>query len=258
MTIICSCAIDDYLKNNAVADFNRGDKKEDGFHYEPKASYKADAIKSEILASMINSSRVFAIEGKDNEDILHNLELHVNSRLAIIAFAKAKKYDFALNDIAPQEQWKADQTVVTDAFTALNDVNSNSSAYTLGCLTATRLTMLGGIVNALGKEKSNKVLGSNPMGNRRLVIRRSKQVANEDWIPGDWGYIENTAPQSEVKRGRAGENIVYLGGNKFWGHVSKDLTIRSLAEWVAEVREWNKKDPKVENVRDEPSVGLKP
>ena len=65
-----------------------------------------------------------------------------------------------------------------------------------------------------------------------------------EWITGDWGYVGNE------KRGRgfesdvyAGENLIYLGGGKFWGHFTNDPNEKNtltLTEWEARVNGWGK------------------
>ena len=47
--------------------------------------------------------------------------------------------------------------------------------------------------------------------------KESDGLLNDDWVPADWGYISNTGAQNK-NGGTTGENIIYMGGGKWWGH----------------------------------------
>lgn len=71
------------------------------------------------------------------------------------------------------------------------------------------------------------------------------------WIPGDWGYIKNmdefvaySLLGNEVfldiyDPGQSGENIIYLGGDEYWGHPGG---IKTLKEWEDAVSLWDPYD----------------
>ena len=76
--------------------------------------------------------------------------------------------------------------------------------------------------------------------NNRLFLRKYYVTDQTLWIPGDWGYIHNKANTTmrAVNLGFEGENIIYLGNNEFWGHLSPKVTILPLNIWLEEVSKW--------------------
>jgi hypothetical protein len=68
------------------------------------------------------------------------------------------------------------------------------------------------------------------------------------WIPGDWGYIENidaTSNPDNWKDGFEGENIIYMGNTKFWGHILDKKTTTTIDKWQSYIKTWpNKKGGK--------------
>jgi hypothetical protein len=75
-------------------------------------------------------------------------------------------------------------------------------------------------------------------------LKNQPSADENDWVPGDGGYVDNRAfPEDagtlpEDYMGLLGENIIYVGSQRFWGHFSGVLTYRTLAEWKAEVAKW--------------------
>ncbi len=65
----------------------------------------------------------------------------------------------------------------------------------------------------------------------------SKKDNEADWVPGDYGYVINTKwdGTNELRRG---ENLIYLGGEQFWGH-NDGNRVRSLPRWKEAVARWN-------------------
>jgi len=91
----------------------------------------------------------------------------------------------------------------------------------------------------------------------------NNEANNAKWIPGDWGYIDNTDPNAAS--GQEGENVIYLGKDpglneglftldnlefrqnaRFWGHViAVGDRIRTLEQWFAFVESWSADYPAV-------------
>ncbi len=42
------------------------------------------------------------------------------------------------------------------------------------------------------------------------------------FIPGDWAYIKNAAFRPGQDQGYEGENLIAVGEDRFWGHLSTD------------------------------------
>jgi hypothetical protein len=77
---------------------------------------------------------------------------------------------------------------------------------------------------------------------------------SEDWVPGDAGTIANAKNQGGAAT--AGENIIYLGREKYWGFGGwpKARMVRSRGEWMAQVNEWG--EGHLNDNRKSTNVGL--
>jgi hypothetical protein len=60
---------------------------------------------------------------------------------------------------------------------------------------------------------------------------------NDDWIPGDWGYIWTPDHKTgkPVPVGQEGINFIYLGKGKYWSHGLKGT---SIAEFMDVIKGW--------------------
>lgn len=202
-------------------------------------------FEQEILIDMLASPRIFNVDGDSDLTASANLGAHVKARTGIVSFAAQKQYGFAAQtgwSMNPQyydwdvnkASWKMKPGV--DRQTAWDDLNANPQLYAIGCQAATDLTMKGGSKGA------------------NIIDIPSSDT--DDWVPGDAGYVENTK-YSGKGIGLLGENIIYTGDGKFWGHFSGNLTYRTLAEWIKEVISWESNGgAKVDNKRDLPDTGL--
>jgi hypothetical protein len=201
-----------------------------------------NSIWNEIFTSLLFSPRVFKIAGTSNAEINANLNKHMASRLGIVDFASKKLYTFAAGSafkmnptywIVDATGWRLKPGVDRDK--AIQDLNVHPKEYAIACLAATQLTMVGG-----GKSPITEDTGS----------------AVDDWIPGDWGYITNTKfPSSGGIVGLEGENIIYTGKDKFWGHFGPGLEYKTLKEWFDQVKGWNG-GAQIEDSRKRPTIGL--
>ena len=105
----------------------------------------------------------------------------------------------------PKDQPGQDATTIS--LNAYRDLNVNPDKYAIACSAATKITMLAGSGNT--------------------DLKKDKNVDEKDWIPGDWGYLENrlhkehspswmTAINNTI--GEEGENIICTGKDVYWGH----------------------------------------
>src|SRR5579871_1738172 len=76
-----------------------------------------------------------------------------------------------------------------------------------------------------------------------------------DWIPGDAGFIKNTGVPSDDAH--IGENIIYLGNNKWWGHFGPGGDQKTKGDWMNVVAGWGQPGGAEESdQKSRPSVGI--
>ncbi len=197
--------------------------------------------KSQIISDMLQSPRVFKIKGYSSNSTVNNFFKHINARKGIIDFAAKKKYTFGAGAAFKMNPryWKPVGNKYrlkrgVNRREAFEDVNKNPQKYSLACSAATNITMMA------GSGFSNIVKDNN--------------VNDQDWVPGDWGYIKNTNfPGFPI--GREGENIINVSTGLFWGHLSKTNTYRSINAWHKIVKAWHGA-AKLLKWRKRPKVGL--
>ncbi|TAH38429.1 MAG: DUF4157 domain-containing protein [Planctomycetota bacterium] len=218
-------------------------KSGDIYSYDRPIRTKGELL-LEVFTSLFHSPRVFRLKGKDGESAEVNLMRHIDARQGVVAFAADKEYKFTGGRAAwhmNPEYWEWDASKGTywakDAekqVEASKDLKKNPKEYTIGCSAATRLTVEGG-------GDSRRVQGS---------------TADErDWVPGESGYIKNEG--WDGRPGLEGENIIYMGGKRFWGHFEDAVDVQPYRHWFEMVDSWNDHTAKLESDRSWPSKGLK-
>ncbi len=236
-----------------------------------QAHFANDGGVSEIVGSMIKSKRVFRVQGERKEEAIQNWQLHVTARLRTIQAARSKTFHFAVGEAKYNPAvWREEENVYgkrlrpigNNKYSALADLWDvrNGDDYALGCTAGTGAVLLRGISRAIGQDAYNKNAKAplNPfsLGSVMPWLNQDDPVGWDDWVPGDWGYIINTKwdPKDPHQAGQEGENIVYLGQGKFWGHINASVMIRTKEEWMDIVRVWGEAEPA--SWRRYPRVGL--
>ena len=202
---------------------------------------KGGSLTTEIKTAMMASSRIFKLRGTSDATVTANLIRHIRARKNIIAFANAKKYGFAAGKNVKMNKafWiqQADgRWVVRDDVSrqdAIQDLNIHPEEYEIACQSATELTIEGaGVTLSINIPSSDE----------------------NDWVPGDSGYIKNNDFDGVVI-GNEGENIIYMGNDLFWGHYN-GTPLHPLHVWKANVASWNKGTSTLETTRNLPVDGL--
>lgn len=185
------------------------------------------SIGNEVFSALLASPREFVVAGTTSAEADTNLGRHVTARLGIVDFASKKRYSFgagpgsfrmnpAFWDVGPTS-YRTKPGVERQK--AIEDLNVHPELYAIACQAATVLTMEGG--------------GKSP-------LTEDTGVAVDDWVPGDWGYVENTGFRSGVDQaGLEGENIIYTGKNKYWGHFGPGIEYKTLDAWFDQVKGWD-------------------
>ncbi|MDH3523542.1 MAG: hypothetical protein OES32_08135 [Acidobacteriota bacterium] len=190
------------------------------------------SIWNEIFTALLNSPRVFKLKGSTAKTANESFRAHMAARRGIVSFASKKKYAFNVTEKRNATYWQRGgptgwELKPAPSGTSLEewrkkahaDINVNPDDYEMACNQATRVTMEGGA---------------------GAPFKTNTASSDSDWIPGDAGYITNTAFVSGVSPpGTEGENIIYTGKDKFWGHLEKANTYRTLQEWFDVVEAWD-------------------
>jgi len=210
----------------------------------PRPIRRKGDLSLEIITSLFNSARTFKLKGSTSKKVESNLFAHLRARKGVIEFAKLKKYAFTggrANFKMNSKYWWVDKSTGkygykkgVDRQKAREDLNISPTEYTIGCAAATKLTVKGG-ANASRFER--------------------KTTDDHDWVPGEDGYIENTG-WNGTDEGIEGENIIYMGAKKFWGHFPNEAAIKTYKEWFNIVKGWNG-SAKLTKDRNYPSTGMK-
>jgi hypothetical protein len=203
-----------------------------------------NSVWNEIFTSLLFSPREFEVAGSTNAELNSNFQKHMAARYNIVEFASKKKYGFAAGAgfTMNPDFWIVDHAAGTfypkpgvERQKAVQDLNVHPEKYAIACEAATALTMEGG--------------GRSP-------VTADNGVGVDDWIPGDWGYIRNTKfPPVGGQAGLEGENLIYTGKDKFWGHFGPGIEYKTLQEWFNQVKGWHG-GARAETWRKRPTVGL--
>jgi hypothetical protein len=196
----------------------------------------------DILASMLVSKRSFKVKGSTKAEAEKNLDAHVKARKGILDFAAKRLYKFGVgskfymntNYWEPVGKKRMKVKSGVNPMDAYNDLNKQPKQYVIACGTATKITMRAGTGD--------------------IPLDTNVGVSDDDWIQGDWGYIRNTKfPGYPV--GRSGQNIIFIGGNLYWGHTSDPNSYKTKSGWTKLVKGWNG-GAKLEGWRKVPKNGL--
>jgi hypothetical protein len=198
----------------------------------------------DVLIPMLSSPRVFNIDGQDSDNAAASLTDHAQARMGIVAFAARKQYSFAsVTGFTMNPQYYTwDTSKMTwavkpgvDRQKAWDDLNLHPELYAIGCKAARDITQAG--------------------GSRGSKFVDMPSTDESDWVPGDAGYVENTKFPPGTDIAYLGENIIYMGGGLFWGHLNDVVATRTLDAWKKKVKSWNG-GSKVDTERELPSRGL--
>ena len=220
--IVAKCEVAEWLiESKRVDAFDMqqiGDK--DLYVYSGNATYSQGWVESEILGKMIRSDHEFRVL----EGTIENLQEHVDVRLKIIENASNKQILFGAG-----QDWTVHHTTnpppvwLDDPQAFYESVNNPLTC--LACNDVTTMVLQGAT------------------GGKKLEVR-SRSI----WIPGDAGYIENTNFNPNTwDAGYEGENIIYVGDDMFWGHISNNNDYKRLDGptndfWTGLISNWTSSD----------------
>ena len=230
-----------------------------------KTQFNMGVYGSEIVGEMIRSKREFNIKGDTAWEALSNLKKHIRARQNIVNAAKTRGFAFEVPPIKVNDIFWGTEAVKSsdgeflyhqhlphnssDVFSAIENIWIQPDEYAMPCLAAVGMVQLRGISLAMLQPnfnaKFNALSRQDPLHVVSWLdafIQTSENVTNDaDWVPGDWGYVQHDT-WDEKTVGLQGENVIYLGNQLWWGHISprEKPTMISLEKWIEKVKSWTK------------------
>lgn len=151
---------------------------------------------------------------------------------------------------------------------ALNDIFFHPKKYSIGCYTATKVVVMQGVLDYFRRIKKDRARLK--LLKERLYLDQDPLVAIEpgrmwefekdfdpqqrdrpgklvsivdgvgplNFVPGDWVYLLNTDPVTQVKTGYEGSNAIYLGRNRFDDFYNDNRHAYSYHQKLDEVFQW--------------------
>ncbi|WP_238366297.1 eCIS core domain-containing protein [Mesobacterium pallidum] len=166
-------------------------------------------------------------------------------RVAIIKSGRLHFIKQVMQEEAGKPKFDAAMKEIINKSKAWEKTKTGLRPYTAACFITTATVMYG----AGGKLQEKHV-------DPGIFTDVRKNPAWHEWVPGDWGYVKNTDPKPAL--GLEGENIIYMGKDKFWAHFDPGKRFHSLNDLASMVAGWNADDTFIlETRRRYPLAGLK-
>ena len=220
MEIVSHCNLDKYLKDyisirNGLAD----QKGQDGNYWysnlDGSVSRVGDSLESDILYRMISSSYEYWVAGSNEDTCVAHITNQVDTRIRIVELTEVtKKYRFNTQQVIPKVSVSPEKHP-REYFDAINNERTQ-----IACGTA-RAFVVSAAIGPNGK-----------LSSRKLSIN--------DWVPGDGGYITNTAETADPRWPEMykGEHIICVGNDQFWGHINSNNTVFTMERWFNIIKSW--------------------
>ncbi len=283
LDVIGDCACEDYIKSAGIEGFKK--TRLSPFRYRFQGGQlRSPLLEHEIVFRMLQSKSTFTpmnlsipagrpIRDSDYKTkVVANWVLHIVARMQVVTAAETAVFGFTSERYTMKDfnasLWKhmpeQIQGWVTkgSSYAAVMDMwNPNSGyRYEIGCMNGARTVFAKAWASVVGQTEFDRI---NPKESTifgsamNWISRRHAPRENDwqDWIPGDWGYLEAFGTGGRL--GMEGENLIYLGKGRYWGHFGDD-PIRTAEEWL---RWWtdnssSTQPPRLWTKRDYPREGL--
>lgn len=225
--------------------------------------------KKEILLTLLQHGRLTSLNG--DACTINALRDHVAIRQNIVAWTANLAWGWPDGERAfwNTQFWDAGTPLTTVSVDkALLDTFLNQEKYSIGCYTATKIGYSHAVLDFYVRVQKNQLkarlvrqrllhdddplVGIEPASmwdferdfdastrdipGKILSIKRN--VAKNNFVPGDWIYLLNNNRSSHKKTGYEGSNAVYLGGGKFDDYYNDNHHSYTYSEKVNEVYQW--------------------
>ena len=225
--------------------------------------------KKEILLTLLQHGRLTSLNGA--ACTIDALRDHVAIRQNIVAWTANLAWGW------PDGERAFWNTTYWDSGTPLNKVSLDKALldtflqqekYSIGCYTATKISYSHAVLDYYARVQKNPrkaalvrqrllhdddpLVGVEPAGmwdferdfdasTRDIpgkILNIKRDVAKNNFVPGDWIYLLNNNRASHKKTGYEGSNAVYLGGGKFDDYYNDNHHSYTYSEKVNEVYQW--------------------
>ena len=190
---------------------------------------------------MLRGGREFEVRGRTGEKVKDALSTNVQERLSIVETVThaSAHISYGSPSVYNSAYWNSDLTTKGSSAAAVLDTVVGTFRYVAGCHDAVYLDMLGGILSAHVNDAQflseyDQTAKNGPLTHFGSLLDRDDNVAWNNWIPGDRGYITNPDPKTHDQGGFQGHNMVYVGGGKFsdaFGGTPESLDAAMLTVW---------------------------
>ena len=225
--------------------------------------------KKEILLTLLQHGRLTTMSGA--ACTIDALRDHVAVRQNIVAWTDNLSWGWPDGERAfwNTQYWDTGTPLTSVSVDkALLDTFLNQDKYSIGCYTATKISYSHAVLDYYARVKKNPakaalvrrrlmhdedpLVGVEPAGmwdferdfdetTRNIpgkILDIKRDVAKDNFVPGDWIYLLNNNRASHKKTGYEGSNAVYLGGGKFDDYYNDHHHSYTYSEKVNEVYQW--------------------
>ena len=229
----------------------------------------ATVSRKEILLTLLQHGRV--TEFKDDACSLEALADHVGVRQNIVAWSENLNLVWPNGGTAKwnSKYWtRGTPNPGVSLHAAVMDVFLHQDKYVIGCYTATKLVIVQGTLDYYHRVKQDPVrtrrveealladgeplVGVEPgsmwsfesdfdphdLERKGKLLSHQAKVASGNFVPGDWGYLQNTDANTNQKTGYEGSNAIYLGRNKFDDYYNDHMHGYTYEQKLDEVYQW--------------------
>jgi RHS repeat-associated protein len=229
--IVSARPIASYLGQYAADITDAGAKSGDQYVYSAAgAAVGNDALRTEIVTRMINSTEKYVVAGNTPADCVANITKNVDARATIAQLASKNPFPFGTNPKppAPPPNWKEKFPKPMDWYKHLK-----AEGRAFSCIVSLELIVDAATGLWAGDEPAHTATHS--IGNpTQLTKGQVPTTLLQDVVPGDWAYITNTG---KAVLPNTQEAVIYIGGGLYYGNVNTDPgnsgteNIGTMAQW---------------------------
>lgn len=190
------------------------------------SAYPAGSVEQAILTKMLDSNLYYRY------DSLEQLQFELLMRKEIIAASYAlnssgMSFQTFRNVKANPQFWQVTREggwrlkPGVSPSSAINDIFTNGRSYGTECATAMVILYYKALLNIFGPASFDQLFTNIHLMNWHYIDRRLREIglmsSAGDFLPGDRLYIRNPDVNPETPQWQ-GENVIDLGGGRYYGH----------------------------------------